>query len=57
VLVAQRHFIRREAYFAILLDRKTSSAVMIGSRFGGMDIEAVAEQNPNAIIKVNNISS
>jgi len=52
VLVAQRHYIRREAYFAILLDRKTSCAVMIGSRFGGMDIEHVAETNPNAIIKV-----
>mmetsp|Transcript_10608 Transcript_10608/g.18056 ORF Transcript_10608/g.18056 Transcript_10608/m.18056 type:complete len:443 (+) Transcript_10608:45-1373(+) len=52
VLIAQRHYIRREAYFAILLDRKTSRVMLVGSKFGGMDIEAVAEENPDAIIKV-----
>eukprot|EP00339_Tiarina_fusa_P017795 CAMPEP_0117020002 /NCGR_PEP_ID=MMETSP0472-20121206/15260_1 /TAXON_ID=693140 ORGANISM="Tiarina fusus, Strain LIS" /NCGR_SAMPLE_ID=MMETSP0472 /ASSEMBLY_ACC=CAM_ASM_000603 /LENGTH=400 /DNA_ID=CAMNT_0004725091 /DNA_START=152 /DNA_END=1354 /DNA_ORIENTATION=- len=52
ILVAHRHYIRREAYFAILLDRKTSNVVMVASRFGGMDIETVAEENPHAIIKV-----
>jgi len=52
VLIAQRHYIRREAYFAILLDRKTSRVMLVGSKFGGMDIEAVAEENPEAIVKV-----
>lgn len=52
VLIARRCYIRREAYFAILLDRKTSNVVMVASRFGGMDIESVAAENPHAIIKV-----
>lgn len=52
VLVAQRHFIRREAYFAILLNRKEHGAIMIGSKYGGMDIETVAAESPDAITKV-----
>merc|ERR1712137_1272899 len=51
VLIARRHYIRREAYFAILLDRKTSSVAMVGSKFGGMDIETVAHDNP-PIVKI-----
>eukprot|EP01118_Nematostelium_gracile_P007770 TRINITY_DN2543_c0_g1_i1.p1 TRINITY_DN2543_c0_g1~~TRINITY_DN2543_c0_g1_i1.p1 ORF type:complete len:446 (-),score=139.91 TRINITY_DN2543_c0_g1_i1:102-1439(-) len=52
VLVAQRHYIRREAYFAILLDRSFGGPVMVGSSQGGVDIEKVAEENPDAIIKI-----
>jgi len=51
VLVATRHFLRRETYFAILLDRGYGGAVMVASSQGGMDIEKVAAENPSAIIK------
>lgn len=49
VLVAERLYLRREAYFAILMDRKAGGPVLVGSSEGGMDIEAVAAKNPNAI--------
>eukprot|EP01104_Vermistella_antarctica_P008232 TRINITY_DN2057_c0_g1_i1.p1 TRINITY_DN2057_c0_g1~~TRINITY_DN2057_c0_g1_i1.p1 ORF type:complete len:449 (+),score=108.35 TRINITY_DN2057_c0_g1_i1:41-1348(+) len=52
VFIVSRHFIRREAYFAILLDRESSRPVMIGSSQGGMDIEKVAAEQPEAIHKV-----
>lgn len=56
----------KEFYFALLMDRdsnvfgcvighKISSdkgPVAVGSSQGGMDIEAVAEENPDAIVKV-----
>jgi len=51
ILVAQRHFLRRESYFAILLDRESKGPVMIASSKGGVDIEKVAEENPQSIIK------
>jgi len=51
VLVANRHFLRRETYFAILLDRSYGGAVMVASSQGGMDIEKVAAENPSAIVK------
>jgi len=52
LLVAKRHFVRREAYFAILLDRTFGGPVMVGSKEGGVDIEKVAEENPNSIVKI-----
>lgn len=52
VLVAKRFFLRKEAYFAILLDRKYQGPIMIASSQGGVDIEKVALENPEAIIKV-----
>jgi len=39
----------KEFYFAILLDRDHNGPVMVGSPMGGMDIEAVAEDHPEAI--------
>ncbi|KAL9648659.1 hypothetical protein ABK040_016289 [Willaertia magna] len=39
----------REFYFAILLDRTTQCPVFVGSYEGGMDIEQVAEEKPEAI--------
>ena len=56
VLVTQRQFVRRECYLAMLLDRKTSGGMIIGSTRGGMDIEAVAEQDPKAIFRVSRSS-
>jgi len=51
VYVAERHFLRKEMYFAILMDRKAGGPVMVASPEGGMDIEAVARDNPSAIYK------
>lgn len=41
----------KEYYMSILLDRATSSPVIMASTEGGMDIEAVAESSPEKIIK------
>ena len=50
-MIAEREFSRHEYYLAILLDRASKSPVLIGSNRGGMDIEAVAAEDPAAIIK------
>ena len=50
-MIAERQFSRHEYYMAILLDRASKSPVLIGSSKGGMDIEAVAAEDPAAIIK------
>ncbi|MAN36901.1 MAG: ADP-forming succinate--CoA ligase subunit beta [Opitutae bacterium] len=44
--------IEKEYYLAILMDRATSQPVIIASTEGGMDIEEVAEQTPEKILKV-----
>lgn len=49
VFVCERYYIRKEMYFAILLDRKAGGTAMVVSDQGGMDIEGVAKENPNAI--------
>lgn len=51
LMIAERLFSRHEYYIAILLDRDSKSPVLIGSNRGGMDIEAVASEDPTAIIK------
>ena len=43
--------ISREMYVSIVLDRKSSAAVLIASKEGGMDIETLAKERPNAILK------
>ena len=43
--------IAHEYYLAIVLDRETAQAVIIASTEGGMDIETVAEETPEKIIK------
>merc|ERR1712178_544469 len=50
VMVCERLYSRREYYFAILLDRKHASPVMIASAQGGMNIEEVAEKTPEALL-------
>lgn len=52
VFVEQGCNIAKEYYVACLIDRATGRAAMMASAEGGMDIEEVAEHNPNAIIKV-----
>ena len=43
--------IDRELYLGIVLDRAAGFPVMMASRFGGMEIEEVAAENPDAILK------
>jgi len=51
VMVLERLYMRRETYFAILLDREHAGPVLVASPMGGMDIEQVAVQTPNLIFK------
>lgn len=52
VLVAEQIDIDKEYYVAILLDRARQKDVVMLSARGGMDIEEVAESDPDAIVKV-----
>lgn len=49
VLVHEGISFDRELYFAILMDRAHNGPVIVASQQGGMDIEEVAEKDPNAI--------
>ncbi len=51
VLVEERLQIAKEAYCAITIDRAHKRPVMMVSRFGGMDVEEVAEKHPESIAK------
>tara|TARA_R100000027_G_scaffold35774_2_gene26295 strand:- start:22822 stop:24018 length:1197 start_codon:yes stop_codon:yes gene_type:complete len=44
--------IKKEYYLAILLDRKSAQTVIMASTEGGMDIEEVAENSPEKIVRV-----
>ena len=44
--------IAKELYFSLLVDRAREGIVMVGSAQGGMDIEELAETNPDAIKKI-----
>lgn len=50
--VAKKMKLKREMYFAILLDRKTAGPIMIGCSEGGTSIEDLAEKFPEKIIKI-----
>lgn len=52
VFIEQGCNIAKEYYVACLIDRATGRAAMMASSEGGMDIEEVAEHNPDAIKKV-----
>ena len=52
VFVGEAVDIKRELYFAILLDRATSAPVVIASTEGGVDIESVAEHTPEKILRL-----
>ncbi|MEO9170376.1 MAG: ADP-forming succinate--CoA ligase subunit beta [Candidatus Baltobacteraceae bacterium] len=51
VLVEETLDIALEAYCAIAVDRTTKKPVIMVSKFGGMDIEDVAENHPESIAK------
>ncbi len=52
VLLVEKMNLTKEYYFAILMDRSTNGPAIVASNQGGMDIEAVAEATPEAIIKM-----
>ncbi|MES1913810.1 MAG: hypothetical protein MHM6MM_005965 [Cercozoa sp. M6MM] len=52
VLVHEGVDFDREMYFALLMDRAHDGPVMVGSPMGGVDIEEVAEENPEAILTI-----
>jgi succinyl-CoA synthetase beta subunit len=52
VFVVERLYLRKEYYFAIVMDRATQGPVIIASSEGGMDIETVAHDTPEAIVRL-----
>lgn len=50
VYIVERKFARREFYLAVLMDRQSQSPVIVASSQGGMDIETVAKEQPQAIL-------
>lgn len=50
VMVAESVNIDKEAYFAIVMDRKAGGPVMIASSKGGVDIEQVAAETPQLVL-------
>ena len=51
VLVEEALEIARELYLGVVLDRTVGLPVMMASKFGGMEIEEVAAEHPEAILK------
>ena len=52
VLIAQPCDIKRELYLGAVLDRSTRRVTIMASTEGGIEIEKVAEETPDKIIKV-----
>ncbi len=51
LLIEETLPIERELYLGIVLDRAEAKPVFMASQAGGMEIEQVAEENPDAIVK------
>jgi succinyl-CoA synthetase beta subunit len=51
VLVEEALDIARELYLGVVLDRAAEMPVLMASKFGGMEIEEVAAEHPEAILK------
>jgi len=51
VLVAPAATILREIYLSALIDRSSRGILLMASAAGGMEIEAVAARDPNAIVR------
>ncbi|ATG91841.1 ADP-forming succinate--CoA ligase subunit beta [Methylomonas koyamae] len=52
VWIEEASAIKSEFYLSLLLDRESERLIFIASAAGGMDIEAVAAQTPEKIVKV-----
>ncbi len=51
ILVAQGVKFNKEFYVGLTIDRNTKSVIFMGSKEGGVEIEEVAKDNPEAILK------
>ena len=51
LLIEETLPIEKELYLGIVIDRAEAKPVFMASKSGGMEIEQVAEENPNAILK------
>jgi succinyl-CoA synthetase beta subunit len=51
VLLEECLAVREELYLALTIDRFRARPVILASRSGGMDIEAVAAKDPNALVR------
>lgn len=51
LMVCERMYSRREHYLAFVLDRELGGPVLIGCEQGGVNIEEVARDQPEALIK------
>ncbi len=51
LLIEEGMDIKKELYFSVLTDRGTQKVVLIASTEGGMNIEEVAEETPEKILK------
>jgi len=49
--ICERRYIRREVYLAVMMDRASNGPVIVGSAVGGVNIETIAHETPDAIIK------
>ena len=52
VLIDAASKIEREIYISVVLDRKTAGATIIASAQGGMEIETLAVEHPEAILRL-----
>ncbi len=52
LLIEEGCNIKSEFYLGIVLDRNTSKVTFMASREGGVEIEEIAHNNPDAIVKV-----
>lgn len=50
VIVTERKYPRREFYFSVMMERAFNGPVLIASSQGGVNIEEVAAENPDAIV-------
>ncbi|VDP38896.1 unnamed protein product [Soboliphyme baturini] len=51
VMIAESVNISKETYLAVLLDKESSSPVVMGCASGGVDIEEIAVRSPGSIFK------
>ena len=51
LLIEEGSDIKKEYYLSFVIDRATAQVVMMGSEEGGMEIEKVADEMPDKIIK------
>ncbi|CAG7836445.1 unnamed protein product [Allacma fusca] len=51
VMITERKYPRKEYYFCIMMERAFNGPVIIASAQGGINIEDVAAENPDAILK------